>query len=108
MVKITIERRVTQSDVIDVDFPLFRRTSDVFDSGRSYACIYRMDSDGKVLSITKREDTDGELEFEFKRDAWDVGESVEYLEAKAGSYENATADDWAKVMAEACAFIGTF
>jgi hypothetical protein len=66
MPKIRIAERKTIYSEIEVEFPIFRRYSDTFDSGTSYEHFERRAEDGTVCGITITEEPGGVLKYELE------------------------------------------
>ena len=66
--RVMIRRRKTVEEQIDVSFPVFYKSGDIFDEGGAYDTIYRIEADGKTWSVTKRKSRLGHIEYEFDED----------------------------------------
>jgi hypothetical protein len=96
-IKVRIQR--TEEVDVDVEFPLYLKGGDVFDSGGFYDAWYRFDADGRMITVSSHHDVGDKVRFECEIRGLDLRSLGGYLRDPIG-YKRIDAAEFDDMLAQ--------
>ena len=94
---VSVRTTTTTTESVEMDFPVYIQYGDIHDTGGGYDVVTRVDASGRAVSV-KRSYYRATKEFE-------VSVEPDYKFYTSDNIENATAEDFEKIVTEMVCFL---